>query len=597
MRAAVALVWSLSACAHVVGPAPAVAPRTDASAGVDDGPLADLLERHWAWTMAREPAWAAALGRPGPHDRVADPSVAAAAAHDQAVAAFLAEANDLRSTAWSARDTRVLTLFRDQLTHALALSVCDAEQWSLSPRDNPMSELFSGFDAHRLDAPEDGEALLRRIHAWAAAVDAHIEALAAGKARGLVANATSVQLTVEMVRSQLDRSTSLWPGADKGASLEAPWVEGWRARWAQSMEDVVRPALTRYADFLQDQVLPQARGDEAPGLASLPVGEACYAARVASFTTLPLDAATLHQTGLEELARIHAEFVALGPSTVGADTLPGVFAALRSDPALRFQDAPGIVAKAQEALARAEAAVPAWFGTLPATPCVVQEVPAYEAPYTTIAYYRQPEPGGTKPGEYFVNTYAPDTRPRFEAEVLAFHESVPGHHLQIALSYEQGEVPAFHRYDGSTAFVEGWALYTERLADEMGLYSSDVDRLGMLSFDAWRAARLVVDTGLHHLGWSRAQAEQFMRDNTPLADNNIRNEVDRYITWPGQALAYKTGQLEIRRLRQQAEAALGSGFDIRAFHDVVLGQGAVSLPVLRDQVAAWVQASRKTPSP
>ncbi|MFN7142884.1 MAG: DUF885 domain-containing protein, partial [Myxococcota bacterium] len=254
---------------------------------------------------------------------------------------------------------------------------------------------------------------------------------------------------------------------------------------------------------------------------------------------------------------------------------------------LRFATEDEVEAKAASALAAARAAIPAWFGRLPAAECGVRRVPAHEAPYTTIAYYWPAVPG-QEPGYYYVNTHAPETRPRFEAEVLAFHESIPGHHLQIAIAQELPALPAFRRHLGTTAYVEGWALYTERLADEMGLYSGDLDRMGMLSFDSWRAARLVVDTGIHALRWTRAEAVRFFLENTPLAANNVANEVDRYITWPGQALAYKLGQIELRALRRQAEAALGARFSLPGFHDVVLGGGAVTLPVLRRRVEAWV---------
>ena len=233
--------------------------------------------------------------------------------------------------------------------------------------------------------------------------------------------------------------------------------------------------------------------------------------------------------------------------------------------------------------------MPRFFGTLPKASCIVRPIPEYEAPFSTIAYYQGPNPDGSKPGEYFINTYAPETRPRAEARVLAYHESIPGHHLQIAIAQELDELPAFRRHMGITAYVEGWALYTERLAEEMGLYADDLDRLGVLSFDAWRASRLVVDTGIHALGWTRERAEQFLAENTPLALNNIENEVDRYINWPGQALAYKLGQLEIRALRAQAKEALGEDFSIQSFHDVVLEAGAVSLGVLRQQVEAWIE--------
>jgi uncharacterized protein (DUF885 family) len=217
-------------------------------------------------------------------------------------------------------------------------------------------------------------------------------------------------------------------------------------------------------------------------------------------------------------------------------------------------------------------------------------IPPYEAPFSTIAYYRPPHYDGSKPGEYFINTYQPETRPRYELEALTWHESIPGHHLQIAIAQELGELPMYRKLYGSTAFVEGWALYTERLADEMGLYTGDLDRLGMLSYDAWRASRLVVDTGLHAMGWTRAQAEAFMLAHTALTPANIGNEVDRYIAWPGQALAYKFGQLEIFALRRQAEAALGPRFSLPGFHDVVLAGGGVTLPVLRLRVEAWITA-------
>jgi uncharacterized protein (DUF885 family) len=211
----------------------------------------------------------------------------------------------------------------------------------------------------------------------------------------------------------------------------------------------------------------------------------------------------------------------------------------------------------------------------------------HEAPQSTIAYYRNPTMDGSRPGYYMLNTYKPETRPRYEAQALAFHEAIPGHHLQIAIAMELKGLPEFRKHEGVTAYVEGWALYTERLAEEMGLYSSDLDRFGMLSYDAWRACRLVVDTGLHAMGWSRQQAIDFMMENTVLAQNNIVNEVDRYITWPGQALAYKCGQIEILKLREEGRKRLGARFDIKEFHDVVLRNGALALPVLRQEVEAY----------
>ncbi len=249
--------------------------------------------------------------------------------------------------------------------------------------------------------------------------------------------------------------------------------------------------------------------------------------------------------------------------------------------------------KAEQALHRAEAAVPRYFRLLPRTPCVVKRMEPHEEKFSTLAYYRQPSIDGSRPGTYWINTSEPTTRTRYEAEALAFHEAVPGHHTQIAIQQELEGIAEFRKHTGSTAYVEGWALYTERLADEIGLYEGDLDRLGMFSFEAWRACRLVVDTGIHALGWSRDRALAYMKANTLLAENNIANEVDRYIVWPGQALAYKLGQLEILALRAAAKEKLGARFDLKDFHDRVLEAGAVALPILRERVEEWVRTARR----
>jgi uncharacterized protein (DUF885 family) len=339
---------------------------------------------------------------------------------------------------------------------------------------------------------------------------------------------------------------------------------------------------------LASEVLPRARAGAAVGVGSLPDGKACYRALIRRHIGFDQSPEELHRLGMRELEAINAEMVALGQKLFGEAELAAIVKRLRTDKKLYFETSEEVMTAARQALEAAKARTPEYFGILPKADCVVTAIPDYEAPYTTIAYYQPAHADGSKPGEYFINTFAPETRPRFEMQVLAYHEAIPGHHLQIAIAQERGDLPPFQRHDGNTAFVEGWALYTERLADEMGLYSGDLDRMGMLSYDAWRASRLVVDTGIHAMGWTRERAEQFMRERTALTETNIRNEVDRYITWPGQAVAYKVGQLEIRRMRAEAEAALGKAFDIEAFHDAVLRNGAVTLPVLDRVVDAWV---------
>jgi uncharacterized protein (DUF885 family) len=305
---------------------------------------------------------------------------------------------------------------------------------------------------------------------------------------------------------------------------------------------------------------------------------------IRAHTSLEISPKELHEIGRREVKKIRDEMALLGEKVFATPDWDVIVGRLRSDPSMHFANRDGVEAKAREALKRAAEAMPKAFGVLPRAECVVKRMEEYEEEDSTIAYYREPTPDGSRPGAYFINTYQPETRPRYEAEALAFHEAIPGHHLQIAIAQELEGVPDFRRHQGFTAFVEGWALYSERLADEMGLYTSDVDRMGMLSYDAWRACRLVVDTGMHALGWSRQQAIDYMVGNTALAENNIANEVDRYITWPGQALAYKVGQLEILRLRQETEKALGDRFDLRWFHDRVLENGAVSLAILREHL-------------
>jgi uncharacterized protein (DUF885 family) len=373
--------------------------------------------------------------------------------------------------------------------------------------------------------------------------------------------------------------------------------EGWsaeeNARFARDLEAAVaesaKPGFERYRSLLRDELLPRARSEEEPGVSR--IDPSVYPRLIRVHTSLHLAADSVHETGLAEVARIDAEIVALGAKLFGSKSVAEVRARLASDRAMFFDSRDAVAKKAEEALRRAEAVVPRHFGRLPRTPCIVKRMEPHEEKFSTIAYYRQPSADGSRPGSYFINTSAPETRPRYEAEALAFHEAVPGHHTQIAIAQELEGVAEFRKHTGTTAYVEGWALYTERLADEIGLYEGDLDRLGMLSFEAWRACRLVVDTGLHAKGWTRQRAVDFMTAHTLLAANNIGNEVDRYIVWPGQALAYKIGQLEVMKLRAEARTKLGPRFDLARFHDVVLGAGAVALPVLRDRVSAW--ASRR----
>jgi uncharacterized protein (DUF885 family) len=365
----------------------------------------------------------------------------------------------------------------------------------------------------------------------------------------------------------------------------------WRAQAADIVATVVRPALRRYRDGLAGDLLPVARDDDHVGVCHIDGGEAGYAAAVRAHTTTDLIPERIHQTGLELVAGLREELAELGSRVLGTGDVGEVLQRLRTDPSLRFRGADEILDAAREALRRAEEALPDAFRAYDIVPCVVEPIDPVEAKDAVLGYYLPAAADGTRPGTYTVNTDAPSTRPRFEYEALTFHESVPGHHLQFALSQRLDGIPEFRRYAYVTAYCEGWALYTERLCDELGLYSGDLERFGMLSFDAWRACRLVVDTGMHHLGWSRDRAVAFMRDNTALSQSNIDNEIDRYIAWPGQATAYMVGRLRIRALRDQARQRLGGRFDLADFHDAVLTSGPVPLDTLDELVGAWTRSA------
>jgi uncharacterized protein (DUF885 family) len=568
----------------------------DAVAGVTDPALRDVISDHWEHMMRWSPTWATTLGDHRYDDRLAPRDAASIAKAASERIALLERLQAIDAAQLGSSDQTTLALLRGRLEAEAGIDACKFHQWLIdSGGGSLLGELSYLVESHTVNDPRDAANLLARMAQGEQAIDDTIANLSLGLAAGRVSSAEKVRRAIDQLDRELAKPVEQWAMAQPPwakSPVPDPWPSGERERAVARLRVVTRdklvPALARFREFLRDRVLPRAR-IEKEGLAGLVDGATCYRAAIVNHIGFAMSPDELHALGLAEIARTDREIAALGKSVLDAPDLAATIAKLRTDKSLYFSSREQILEAAQRALDRANAATARYFSTLPRVGCVMREIPGHEAPYSTIAYYRQPHYDGSKPGEYFVNTYKPETRPRFELEALTWHESVPGHHTQIALAQELGAMPAFRKLDGSTAFVEGWALYTERLADEMGLYSSDLDRIGKLSYDAWRASRLVVDTGLHAKGWTRAQAEAFMREHTALTEVNISNEVDRYIGWPGQALAYKVGQLEIIKLRAQAESALGSRFDLKGFHAAVLGAGAVTLPVLGDIVRAWVR--------
>ncbi|MDQ3035631.1 MAG: DUF885 domain-containing protein, partial [Myxococcota bacterium] len=411
-----------------------------------------------------------------------------------------------------------------------------------------------------------------------------------------VAPRTTLERVVTFARGSLAEPVDTWVAYSAPLGASEGWSEPERSAFATELrrvlEDEVRPAFVRYTDAIEQQILPHGRDAEHEGIASLPNGAACYAAEIRRHTTAVRSADEIHQLGISEIARTDARLLELGGGRFASSTVAEVLEHLRSDPALGYTTGEEIIADAQARIREAEARAPEFFTARATTACEVRPVPPSEAASAGFAFYMPGTPDGSRAGVYYVNTAEPASRRRHLVAAVTAHEAVPGHHFQITVAYALPAMPAFRRYAEFTAYVEGWGLYAERLADEMGLYHDDLDRLGAIDLEAFRAARLVVDTGLHTMGWSRAQAEAYLSEHTSMSADLIVNEVDRYINWPGQALAYKVGQLAILAARAQAEEALGDRFDARAFHDLVLGLGPVSLTVLDSAVREWIEAQR-----
>jgi uncharacterized protein (DUF885 family) len=456
--------------------------------------------------------------------------------------------------------------------------------------------MFMSVPATSITDAAAAEAYIERLSGLPAFLDAVTDRYREAKADGRLPTRIGVgqaidQLTGHLALS-LEDDTLLSPRLPE--DVDAVQV---RARAAEIVADRVRPALRRLLAGLRDELLPVARPDDQVGIRFVPGGEEGYRAAVRRHTTTDLTPDEIHQIGLDCLADLRAEWAEVGGRALGTSDLAEIQARLRDDTSLRFETSAQIVATVDDALRRAEEVRNDWFPAYDIADCVIEEINPIEAGNAALAHYRPPAGDGSRPGAHCVLTTDPQERFVYEYEALAFHESTPGHHLQIASAQTLTDLPAYRRFlDAEVCgYVEGWGLYCERLADEMGLYTSDLARLGMLSFDSLRACRLVVDTGMHHLGWSRQKAMDFMWDNTATTRANVRNEIDRYSAWPGQALAYMIGRREIRRLRAEAQDRLGSRFDIRGFHGAVLGNAAVPLDVLGQIVAAWTDSVAISP--
>jgi uncharacterized protein (DUF885 family) len=527
-------------------------------------PVAALAGELLALVHARDPIVATLSGFREWDGALADHS----AAGEAAAAARLRDLRDRAQALDPADDpvTRAVVL-----AHAEAMLVplaAHAVEYTVTPLyHSPAARLLHGLPMIGIATETQETAYLTRLRAVPALLDTLVERHRAGIAAGR----TPVRRLVDAAVAHLDRYLS---DVD-GDPLGRPFVGAARL-------GPVRAAFTRYRDALAGEIAPHGRPDDRAGLCALPDGAADYARRIRAHTTTDRTPEDLHRTGLALVARLDDEYRA----TFGS------IEELRTRPPTRWRDATEPLDVARAAFARAEAAAAHWFGRLPRGECLVAAVPPAEAPDAPPGSYLPAALDGSRPAVYHVNTHRATERDRSSAEAVTFHETIPGHHLAMSLQQESGELHPLRRTVQFDAFGEGWALYAERLADEMGLYSDDEARLGMLAGESLRAARMVADTGLHAFGWSRAEAVTYLRTHTLLSTVDIEREVDRYLGDPGQAVAYVVGRLEIERLRASATAALGPRFAPADFHDAVLRNGEVPLDALADVMARWVASQR-----
>lgn len=454
-------------------------------------------------------------------------------------------------------------------------------EFAADPLYGPQTQLPLVIGMLGIPTAEVADAMVEKYHAIGTSFTDLAERQRDGLANGRASARFAVEGAVAQLQQSLARPAAKDPLLNTSALPSGVDADAWRARMVEAIEISIRPGMAAYLKVLVEEVTVAARPDDRAGLCWLEGGDQDYDSTLRYYTTTTKTAQEIHEIGLDQVARLADEYRSLGPEVVGTDDLQEIFAAMRTDPKLHFETADQLVAASEVAMARAWKVIPDWFEVLPKAPCGVQS-----ATTGAKAYYFPPATDGSRGGTFFVNTSSPPAWGTFELEAMAFHEGIPGHHLQIAIASELVDLPEFRKHVGNAAYAEGWGLYSERLADEMGLYGSSLDRMGIFSADSMRACRLVVDTGLHALGWSRQQAVDYMVANSPMTAAICRPEIDRYLLYPGQATSYMIGRLEILRMRAEARERQGAAFDIKKFHSTLLDSGGLPLGVLDNVVRA-----------
>jgi uncharacterized protein (DUF885 family) len=558
------------------------------AAGDSAQSLHALFDAGWERNMRENPLHASYLGDSRYDDRLPDLSPGALEASHAADRRMLGDIDAIRAQDLTPDDQLNRDLFRRLYVDSIAGYEWGTQYLPLNHMDG-IQNLDQVTQLLPFATVKDYENWLARLGGFDVFMEQTIALMRAGMAKKIVQPRVIMERVPAQIAAQLvdDPTASPYYAPFRTMPDAIPAAEQARLRAAahQSIATTVVPAYRRFDRFFRDEYLPACR--DSVGVRDLPGGEQWYESRIRWFTTTDLTADQIHELGLAEVARIRGEMQKVIDKVGFKGDLQAFMQYLRTDPRFRYTDPKQLLQAYFVMAKRIDPLLTQYFGRLPRMPYGVRPIPDNTAPDNTTAYYQAPSLDGRRAGYYYVNLYKPEERPTYEIPVLSIHEAVPGHHLQIALAQELGDLPKFRRDYELTAFVEGWGLYSESLGEEMGLYADPYDKFGQLTYEMWRAVRLVVDTGMHYKGWTRQQAIDFFKANAAKTELDIVNEIDRYIAWPGQALAYKIGELKIKELRGRATRALGEKFDIRAFHDVVLGSGAIPLDVLERNVARW----------
>ncbi len=579
------LAWWILVCAGGASAAP-----------VDD--FRALLDEAWEWRLADNPVFASRLGDRRYNDRWQDLSLDAFEARQETRQGFLRRLRQIDISALPESDQLNYDLFRRQLENDIDGYRFNDHLMPISQRGGVQS-LESTAETLRLDTVQDYEDWLARITSVPEYIEQTRDLQEAGRKAGYMPPRILMERIPPQIAQQLVETAAESPFYRAFARMPASVPEAEQARLRQQatelIETVVVPAYLDYSRYFERTYLPATR--DTIGASELPDGEAFYEHRTRVYTTTGMTPDEIHRLGLDEVARIRAEMLEIIDEVGFEGSFADFLNFLRTDPRFYYETPEELFDAYLAICKRIDPQLVKLFGRLPRMPYGLRPIPANIAPDTTTAYYNRPAADGSRPGYYYVNLYRPEVRPKYEMEVLSVHEAVPGHHLQIALQMELPDMPSFRRYSGFTAFTEGWGLYSESLGYDLGLYTDPYSRFGALTYEMWRAVRLVVDTGMHYKGWSRQQAIDFFKANAAKTELDIINEIDRYISWPGQALAYKIGQLKILELRAKAEQALGQRFNVRRFHDALLGGGALPLEVLETRMNRWLTAELKQAAP